>query len=232
MAVNIVQIGLGTVENVLSALENIGFTVDSENNTARWPYDTNNKLYFKLASYTNAISIKLYNSSGNGLCDATDLSSLTEEKMAYERIGNTIIFGFHRDGYTGNQLQYAVVEPNDNDDSWLYCVPYRATGTGVNGIIDAATEIKNVYGVVPINSSDVNGIQLARYYDGVRFTSNLFITSVCANIPQYVYNNPSTSVNNYINATVDGDSYLVVNFIGSIGGTVGSNKLAFKRISA
>jgi hypothetical protein len=53
-----VEVGVGSIANVLSALESIGFTVDTTNSTAKWGYDTNNKLYFKAETNSSFVSCK------------------------------------------------------------------------------------------------------------------------------------------------------------------------------
>jgi hypothetical protein len=226
MAVNIVQIGTASVSDILSAMEDIGFTVDTSTGVARWGYDTNAKLYFKVETSSSNTLIRLYNSSNSALFESVTLTTAQQHKMAYERIGNSIIFGFHMGAYSGNQLMFAVVEPKETGESWLYCVPYRSANTGTNGVIDGATEVKNVYGTVQLYNGNANGIQIAKYYDGSKFVTNLFMTSACASIPGFVYTSTTTSVNNYVDASIGDDSFLIVNFIYN---NQIATKLAFKR---
>ena len=229
MAVNVVQIGTASVSDILSAMEDIGFTVDTSTGVARWGYDTNEKLYFKVeASGTNTL-IRLYNSSNSALFESVSLVTSSQHKMAYEKIGNSVVFGFHLSANSGNQLMFAVVEPKDIGESWLYCVPFRTTGTGTNGVIDGATEVKNVYGTVQLYNGNANGIQIAKYYDGANFVTNLFMTSVCSAVPGFVYQNPNTTANNYVDASIGDDSFLIVNFI--YNNQIGT-KLAFKRLAS
>lgn len=226
MAVNVVQIGTASVSSILSAMEDIGFTVDTSTGVARWGYDTNEKLYFKVLTSGNDTLIKLYKSSNSALFESVNLTTAQQHKMAYERIGNSIIFGFHLSDKSGNQLMFAVVEPKETGESWLYCVPYRSTGTGTHGVIDGATEVKNVYGTTQLYNGNANGIQIAKYYDGSKFVTNLFMTSVCASVPGFVYQTPQTATNNYVDASIGDDSFLIVNFI--YNNQIGT-KLAFKR---
>ena len=99
---NNINIGVGSIANVLTALETLGFTIDTANNTAKWGFDTNDKLYFKLGTNGNNTTINLNNSSNNPLMVATlNITAASVYKITYEKIGNSIVFGFQPAAATG-----------------------------------------------------------------------------------------------------------------------------------
>ena len=226
MSVSVKSIDVGSVENVLTALQGIGFTIDSENNTAKWPYDTNNKLYFKAESNT---TLKIYNSSDTIIGTGISLNGASNYKIVYERIGNSIIFGFGLIAQTGNSIQLAVIEPKDAEDEWKYLQAYTGAPTlSISRIFDAKTEESIAYGTTPLYNGSANGIQLSKFYDGYRFTGNIFITTACAAFQNAVNANSNIASNNYLDADISSDRYLLINMTNATTG----NKIAIKRPSA
>jgi hypothetical protein len=221
---NSVNIGVASIANVLTALESIGFTVDTTTNIARWSYDTNNNIYFKVEASGSYVVVKIYNSSGTSLWDGASMSQV-QMKMTYERIGNSIAFGFIPVTQTGNNIQYLIVEPKDAEDNWLYCNCYFSTGTAINHIIDGNTQNVVTNPTTALYNGSANGVQLCKYYDGTRFVENLYEVPVCASFPQGVRSTTQMTGNNYIEATVGNDTYLILNFSGSATGV----KLAIKK---
>ena len=208
-----VEIGNGTIENVLSALESIGFTVDTTNSTAKWGYDINNKLYFKPITNSSNTILKLYNSSNSEIHFGITVAQATQLKMTYERIGNSVVFGFLPTTSPGNCIQVIISEPKDTEDSWLYCIGHTNASTGKNSIINGETESSIIYPATALYNGSANGVQLCKYYDGLRFCGNLYETAVCESISSVVNGNGTTSANNYVEARIDADTYLIVNHI-------------------
>lgn len=221
-----VEIGVGSIANVLSALESIGFTIDSVNSTAKWGYDTNDKIYFKAETNSSNTLLRIYNSANAVIDGGISMTAATSMKMTYEKIGNSVVFGIMPLVTTGNSIQFMVIQPKDSDDNWLYCSLYTGTGQSANHIIDGATENAVLYPATALYNGSANGIQICKYYDGARFVGNLYETSVCASIPAGSNANASTLANNnYIEATIGSDTYLVVNHVNNIAGV----KLAIKK---
>lgn len=206
-----VDIGVGSIANVLSALESIGFTVDTTNSTAKWGYDTNDKLYFKAETNSSNTILKLYNSSDTVIHFGITMASATQLKLTYEKIGNSVVFGFLPLTSTGNCIQVIISEPKDTEDSWLYCIGYTNASTGKNSIVNGATESSIIYPTTALYNGSANGVQLCKYYDGLRFCGNLYETAVCESISNIVNGNGTASANNYVEARIDADTYLIVN---------------------
>ena len=221
-----VEIGAGSIANILSALESIGFTVDTTNSTAKLGYDTNNKIYFKAETSSSNTLLKIYNSANAVIDGGISMNAATSMKMTYEKIGNSVVFGIMPLVTTGNCVQFMVIQPKDSEDNWLYCSMYTGTSQSANHIIDGATENVVLYPTTALYAGSANGIQICKYYDGARFVGNLYETSVCASIPAGA-NATTTALanNNYIEATIGSDTYLVVNHTNNIAGI----KLAIKK---
>lgn len=226
-----VEVGVGSIANVLSALESIGFTVDTTNSTAKWGYDTNNNLYFKAETNSSNTILKLYNSSNSAIHFGITVAQATQLKMTYERIGNSVVFGFVPLSAAGNSIQVMIVEPKDTEDNWLYCVGFTNSTSGKNNIINGATQNSDNYVLKSLYNGSANGVQLCKYYDGLRFCGNLYETAMCASVPLMVNGSGSTTTNNYIEATVGTDTFLIVNLDSSTNGSGSalSNKLAIKK---
>lgn len=220
---NSISIGTGGLGNVLTALENIGFTIDESNN-AKWSYDTNNKLYFKVSMTTTQTQIVLYDSANTALVANLNLTSASSYKMAYERIGNSIVFGFQPATATGNYVHFAIIEPKDANDSWLYVTPYLSSSS-LPKIINGDTQVSITYGYTSLYTGSANGIQICKYYDGIRFAENLFITSVCSSFQNVGPATASATANNYLEATIGTDTYLIINLTNAVTG----NKIAIKK---
>ena len=223
---NNINIGVGSIANILTALETLGFTIDTTNNTAKWGFDTNDKLYFKLNTDRNNTTINLNNSSNNPLMVATlNITAASVYKITYGKIGNSIVFGFQPAAATGNYIHFAIIEPKDTDDSWLYITPYLSSSS-VSKIIDENTEVSNTtYGYTSLYNGSANAIQICKYYDGIRFAKNVFITSVCSSFQNVGQGTATATANNYLEATIDTDTYLIINLTNSFA----SNKIAIKK---
>ena len=224
---NSVSVGLGSIENMLSALQSIGFTIDSENNTAKWGYDTNNKLYFKLATSSSNITFGLYNSSNTAIWGTYSYGNTYSFKMLYERIGNSIVFGFVPSNASGNCVHFAVVAPTSENDDWLYVMPYIGSGAIANKIANGKTESVVGYSATSLYSGSANGIQICKWYDGYRFADNLYLCGACASVPACSNFISSRSNNNYVEATIGTDTYLVINALNA----ENSTKIAIKKVS-
>lgn len=223
---NNINIGVGSIANVLTALETLGFTIDTTNNTAKWGFDTNNKLYFKFGTSGNNTTITLNNSSNTSLMTTSlNVTAASVYKMTYEKIGNSIVFGFLPAASTGNYIHFAIIEPKDTDDSWLYVTPYLSSSC-LSKIFDGNTEVSNTtYGYTPLYTGSANAIQICKYYDGIKFAKNIFITSVCSSFQNATQGTGNATANNYLEATIDTDTYLIINLTNA----VSNNKIAIKK---
>ncbi len=210
----VVSIGLGTVENIKTALLSIGFVEDSENNTKLyWGNDSNRKLNFTVTAGQsgNISTIQLKNSAGTVLHTSTGWTLTVNHKMAYELIGDGIVFGFSRLDYTYNTLNFAIIPPESQSDSWLY------NGFSSNNVYDGTTEAYTTYGNKITNNN--SAIQLIKYFNNVRFADNLMLAVVCPTIPLQ-----TASQENFLGVTLGNDDYLLVTT-----GANNSTPLALKR---
>jgi hypothetical protein len=208
----IVSIGLATVENIKTALLSIGFVEDSEDNTILyWDNDSNRKLNFSISISGNNTIMRFQNSAGTILYSSTAWSPTYNYKMAYELIGDGIVFGFSRLDVNYNTLNFAIIAPESQNDSWLY------NGFSNNNIYDGTAETYTTYGnKITSNSS---AIQLIKYFNNIRFADNLMLAVVCPTIPLQ-----TATQENFLGVTLGNDDYLLV--------TTGANNsapLALKR---
>lgn len=210
----VVSIGLGTVENVKTALLSIGFVADSEDNTKLyWNKDSNRKLNFSCITSGANTTIQFKNSAGTAL-HTSNVQPAYNYKMAYEFIGDGVVFGFSRQDVLYNTFNFAIIAPVSQEDSWLY------TGFTSANVYDGATETFFAYSNrITTNSA---AIQLIKYFNNVRFADNLSLLAVGPLI-----NYQSSSVENFLGVTLGNDDYLLVNTGGS-----NSMALALKRTTA
>lgn len=207
----VVSIGLATVENVKTALLSIGFVADSEDNTKLyWGNDSNRKLSFSCITSGANTTIQFKNSAGTVLHN-TNVQQAYNYKMAYELIGDGVVFGFSRQDLLYNTFNFAIISPESQNDSWLY------TGFTSTNVYDGATETFSTYGnKIATNSA---AVQLIKYFNNVRFADNLSLLAVGPTI-----NYQSASAENFLGVTLGNDDYLLVNT-----GNSSSMPLALKR---
>jgi hypothetical protein len=126
-------------------------------------------------------------------------------KIVYEIIGESIVFGFLLASTTYNKIQFAIIAPKSQNDTWLY--------TGIHSSVTVYlgnTETSISFGEKPmLYSGSANGIQIVKFYNGTRFVDNLYITTICTGM------GTATTVgnNNYIEATIDEKIYLIIKII-------------------
>jgi hypothetical protein len=214
------EINPASVANVLSALEDVGFTIDTQNNKAYWGNDTNEKMYFSVATSGSNTQVMLKTSNGTTMGTVMNMTSANIYKMTYEIIGDSIVFGFAQNTATYNKLMWAIVAPSSEDDEWLYC-PYINGGYVING----KTEANITYNTTSIYAGNPLGVQIVKYYDGSRFVDNLYITTVAQNAGD----TPTGSSGvNFYEITIGQDDYLVI-LLTTQG--VGYNKIAIKKVA-
>ena len=214
------EINPASVANVLSALEDVGFTIDTQNNKAYWGNDTNEKLYFSVVTSGSYTQVTLKTSNGTTMGTTMNLTSANIYKMTYEIIGDSIVFGFAQNTANYNKLMWAVVAPASEDDEWLYC-PYINGGYVING----NSEANIMYSTGSIYNGNPLGVQIVKYYDGTRFVDNLYITTVAQNAGD----TPTGSGGvNFYEITIGQDDYLVI-LLTTQG--VNYNKIAIKKVA-
>lgn len=205
------NISPGTTANVLTALEDVGFTIDSQNNTAYWSKDTNEKMYFKI----NNNSFSMYNSNNRTVLNSFAFNTSTNYIMTYENIGDSIVFGFHA---TGTKILWAIIAPVSENDDWYYC-GYNSAGNVFNG----RTENDVYYNTNPISTSTM-GVQIVKYYNGTNFSNNLFITTVAP--PTSGAGVTTNGLANFYEFSIGQDTYLAITLTTS---GAGNNKIAIKK---
>lgn len=214
-----VEIGAGSVANVVSALESIGFEVDSQDGQKLyWPHDTDNNIYVYVYTNSSSTRVVLRNSSGTEITGPTYVQFLTASswKMIYEIIGESVVFGFLLSSTGYNKVHFAIIAPKSQNDTWLY-TGVNANSTGaMQAVYLGNTETGINFGEkIMLYAASANGIQIVKFYNGTRFVDNLYITTVCPGIGTAT----SAGNNNYIEATIDEKVYLIIKFIIGTGTT-------------
>ncbi len=221
-------IGTPTIENVIAAFEDLGFTVDN-NYVATYDEDTNNKVKFRLSEVSSGVPISVYNDSGTQIHESITLSNSYNFKMTYEQIGNSIIFGFSSVTGNGGCIQFAIVEPSSQEDDWAYIMPYVGTGTaGLMSVIDGKTATYSIYTNTVSSIQFRNGglgVQIVKHYNGTRFLDNVYVTTISPSIIKQAVS--GISDNNFLEATINNDTYLIFNISNDNNGI----KFAIKRES-
>lgn len=206
---NSIIIGVGSAANVLSALENIGFTVSTTNGTAYWGNDTNGKVHISVTTSSSNTVIKLVNSSGTAYNYNRSFASSSNLKLTYEVIGNSVVFGFILATSSNTPLEVMIIEPVGLDDDWIYVT--RAVSTGAGGaaqIIDGRTEIViNYYSYQTGRPFNYNSdkVQIIKFYDGNRFMDNLYFVTCGPYLAT-----TTLDYTNYTTATIGNKQYLLV----------------------
>lgn len=206
-----VSIGVGSVANVIAALVSIGFEQD-QTNTDRvyWTKDTNHKMYLRVYTNSSNTAVACYNSSGT-VCGTNIAASASGNwKMTYELVGDSVLVGFTLATTTYNKIQFGIVAPTTNQDSWIY-LPYYSGFA----MYSEDTETALVFGTSSLYQGSANGIQLVKAYDGVRFTDNLYIATVLESLRTA----GMTNDNNYYEATIGNDKYIVFKTSSQASGT-------------
>ena len=207
---NSLTVNSASVSDILNALEGLGFTIDSNNGTAQWTKDTNNKIKFLVTESSPYTTVKAVKSDGTTVVGNASYSSImvttaNPVRIIYETIGDGIAFGIMTATAMANNIHWIISAPVSQDDEWMY-IPLASTLYIYNG--------------------SANGIQIVKVYDGSRFMDNVYVTTVAPSIPAVIQANG----NDYIEATIGSDTYLVVN-IGSQN-QPDYNKIAIKKVSA
>lgn len=196
---NSINIGLGTASNVRAGLASIGFTQDQTyTDRMYWANDTNGKIYFQMNDNEN---LYLVNSSGASIGSYYGyyFDPNVNYRIIYETIGDSIFWGYNPTTDYFNYIYFSVVEPNSNEDDWLYTF-----ATDGYCIYNGATEVGTTTGATLLYPGVANGVQIVKYYDGLRFVDNLYMTTVCGNVPAI-----GSNANNYAEATINGDTYFL-----------------------
>ena len=223
---NSISVNSGSVSDILNALEGIGFTIDSNNGTAQWTKDTNNKIKFLVTESSNSTTVKAVKSDGTTIVGNASYSSImvttaNSVRIIYETIGDGIAFGIMAATAPANNIHWIISAPVSQSDDWMY-IPLASTLYIYNGSTENYIQVTSS----AYYNGSANGIQIVKVYDGSRFMDNVYVTIVAPAIPAVIQANG----NDYIDATIGNDAYLVVN-IGSQN-QPNYNKIAIKKISA
>lgn len=221
---NNISFTASTADEVLDVMEQVGFTIDKTNGRAYWGNDTNGKLFYKVFIDGSYIRIRIHNSSDTYIDNLHYWQSGSAMKMTYEIIGQSIVFGFNLVSYGGNLLMSGVVEPIEPSDDWRYFSRYNGTGAqDYHKVINGRTEDYMTWGLNALYGNSALGIQLVKFYDGAVFCGNIFL----APVSEYINAVSGNTTNNFAEATVGNDTYLVINLTTSTANT----KLAIKKVS-
>lgn len=223
---NSILVNSGSISDILTAMDGIGFTIHSANNTFRWANDTNNKIKFLCTASGTNTTIKAVKSDGTTVVGYASYSVVTIAtanacRIIYETIGDGIVFGIMTATATANNIHWIISAPVSQDDEWMY-IPLASTLYIYNGSTENYIQVTSS----AYYTGSANGIQIVKVYDGSRFMDNVYVTTVAPAIPAVIQANG----NDYIEATIGSDTYLVVN-IGSQN-QPNYNKIAIKKVSA
>ena len=223
---NSISVNSGSVSDILNALEGIGFTIDSNNGTAQWTKDTNNKIKFLVTESSNGTTVKAVKSDGttvvgNASYSLIMVTTANPVRIIYETIGDGIAFGIMTETAPANNIHWIISAPVSQSDDWMY-IPLASTLYIYNGSTENYIQVTSS----AYYTGSANGIQIVKVYNGSRFMDNVYVTTVAPAIPAVIQANG----NDYMDATIGNDTYLVVN-IGSQNQT-NYNKIAIKKINA
>lgn len=214
-----------TAENISAALEDIGFTITQESGVAKcyWGNDSNNKIYLNISPYQTT-NIKIYFCNSNNTVLGSDLAfgQSNTIKMTYELIGNGIVFGFLLTSNAYERLHFGIIAPIEQDDDWQYVYFYK--NGNQNYVTNGRTEISSLFKTTSLYDGNPLGIQIVKHYNGINFVNNVYITTVAEDT---VASATDTSGNNFYEATINNDTYLII----CLTNTKTNNKIAIKKVT-
>ena len=149
-----------------------------------------------------------YKSNGSALSDYGSVTFPVNNavRLTYELIGNGIIFGAIASSNNGDRITTGIMAPVSQDDDWMYFVSNANNGPV---ICNGRTQNSGGYGSSKIMTT--SGVQLIKVWKDGRYQDNLYIMPTGTDIP----GTASTSVNNFIEATIGDDEYIVIELAGS-----------------
>lgn len=201
-----ISVGLGTLANLTTAMESIGWSADTTDNTKfYWDNDTDKLFYLQFVTSGTNLIPKLYYANGTVTANNSNItiSTTANQKISYELLeGGGIALGFTPTTSAFSRIHFIIAAPISQTDHWML-IPYNS-----NYLCDANTASNMTYNYTKQISSDLQVIQIVRAYNGINFCDNVCYTSLCKNIPDYTNDNT-------LRATIGGNLYLLVNLTGA-----------------
>ena len=131
-------------------------------------------------------------------------SYTTATKITYEINGNGILFGVGPTSISANRIHFIISAPISQEDDWIYWV---ATSSNSPIVVNGRTESTTSYMSSRQYPYTALGVQLVKAYTGSRFADNIFLMTAGIQVGNLSQGNE----NNFIEATVGNDEYIVVN---------------------
>lgn len=196
----------GRATTIIDALVGLGFEQDqTDTSKIYWSNDSNNKLYFKITESGTTTYVGMY-TSDNTLKNQwiANNSYTTATKITYEINGNGILFGAGPISTSANRIHFIISAPVSQEDDWIYWV---ATSSNSPIVVNGRTEATTSYSLSRVYSGTALGVQLVKAYTGSRFADNIYLMTAGIQVG----NLNQVNENNFIEATVGNDEYIVVN---------------------
>lgn len=180
---NTINIGLPTLENVESAMAQIGFTKDTAISTATrtyWKWDTVGKCEIFYDGSNYAFGYRWLGTDTASLYIDDDKNT----KACYEELANGGIYiGWSQNSTT--PLHMAFVAPSTAGDTWVF-IPYsvgeyRICDYDTERIIDYYRATYPYEGIGAIS----NDVQIISLYNRVRFMQNVYLTCLQPTLGSY-----------------------------------------------
>lgn len=201
-----IAVGLGTLANFTIALESIGFTADTTDNSKFWwDNDTSKHFYLRMETSGSNLVPKMYYPNGTCMNNVSNISLATTQqaKISYELLqGGGIAIGFSPTTFTGSRIHFLICAPISQTDSWNVCC------YNTNNMFNTETQTALTHQYGSVRGDDVSVIQIVKCHNGLAFADNIYYTTICKKIGVY-------SADNTLRATISGNLYLVVNLTGS-----------------
>lgn len=195
----------GRATTIINALTDLGFGQDLNTGKIYWSNDSNNKLYFKVTESGTTTYIGMYTSDDTLKTQwMANNSYTTPTKITYEINGDGILFGAGLTSISANRIYFIISAPISQEDDWIYWV---ATSSNTPFVVNGRTESTTSYMLSRQYPYAALGVQFVKAYTGSRFADNIYLMTAGIQIG----NVSQANENNFIEATVGNDEYIVVN---------------------
>lgn len=195
----------GRATTIINALTSLGFGQDPNTGKIYWSNDSNNKLYFKVTESRTTTYIGMYTSDDTLKNQwIANNSYTTSTKITYGINGNGILFGVGPTSISANHIHFIISAPVSQEDDWIYWV---ANSSNAPFVVNGRTETTTSYSLSRMYSYSALGVQFVKVYTGSRFADNIYLMTAGIQIGSL----NQVNENNFIEATVGNDEYIVVN---------------------
>ena len=195
----------GRATTIINALVGLGFGQDLNTGKIYWSNDSNNKLYFKVTESGTTTYVGMYTSDNTLKTQwMANNSYTTSTKITYEINGDGILFGVGPTSTSANRIHFIISAPISQEDDWIYWV---ATSSNSPFVVNGRTESTTSYMMSRQYPYAALGVQFVKAYTGSRFADNIYLMTAGIQVGDLSQSNE----NNFIEATVGNDEYIVIN---------------------